>query len=124
MISRWVVKVKQERIGMKTPENILTYQQVHFVRPPVFLHSWLALSIKSADWYEVGREVVGGISCCPIPNTTSDLAKWTEQDSGGEQLFVEIFLLNRWLRGDLNNQIICTSLAVSQSGLNKNEPLN
>ena len=39
MISRWVVKVKQERIGMKTPENILTYQQVHFVRPPVFLHS-------------------------------------------------------------------------------------
>ena len=64
-------------------------------------------------------------------NTTSDLAKWTEQDSGGEQLFVEIFLLNRWLRGDLNNQIIFASLAVSQSvraGLcreqNNNQPLN
>ena len=64
-------------------------------------------------------------------NTTSDLAKWTEQDSGGEPLFVWIFLLNRWLRGDLNNQIISASLAVSQSvkaGLcreqNNNQPRN
>ena len=64
-------------------------------------------------------------------NTTSDLAKWTEQDSGGEPLFVWIFLLNRWLRGDLNNQIIFASLAVSQSERaelcreqNNNQPLN
>ena len=47
--------------------------------------------------------------------TTSDLAKWAEQDSGGEPLFVWIFLLARWLSGDLKNQIICSSLAVSQS---------
>ena len=48
--------------------------------------------------------------------TTSDLAKWAEQDSGGEPLFVRIFLLARWLSGDLNNQIISPVYqSVSQS---------
>ena len=92
---------------MITRGNILISQLIFL--PGLLL--LISINLTGSAWQWVGFLAV------QFQNTTSDLTKWAEQDSGGEEVFVKIFLLNRWLSGDLNNQIISPALPVSQCSL-------